>query len=526
MDNKLEYGVPSRFWITIIGMGAGGAHLFTSMVHRIVGNSRLESCVGFILIDQRPEKEFGRGVAWSSSQSDVFLANMRLPTMGLKAEVLAQVKKQLGVTDWHQDNLPEDFQFQVRRIIGEALHGHYAAHVKMAEAVDIPVIRLSDTAIDLTCEGRGWGVMLKNTVARYSDYVVLALGNVPSSTHHCLEGRKGFFRNPWRWDDYAGDLKDARVGIIGLGPTAVDAILFANQQGAKKIVAASRAGKLQYPRPKSNPKEPFTLSKLSEQAVRDHVELKRAVGGGSLSYDELMTLLRTEFLEAKACPELSEVRKHWSGKKAREMLLQGQQTANKIQLWYEIMKAIDVATPFIWHNLTPEARQSYKKDLQSEHQSLSFGMAYKHVNTLVHLLDENGKLTIGKCDGTPPLHNDSGTFSWTVDDKEHELDLLINCTGIGSQVKDFDSSLVQSLARRGWLVAHPDGGFCVEFSNGQVFKDSDGHERLGELYCLTGSMTRGTHLLTNCLGQLFDSCERTAQHVLGKIAGSIPTVAD
>jgi hypothetical protein len=311
------------------------------------------------------------------------------------------------------------------------------------------------------------------------------------------------------------------VGVAGLGPTAVDAILFANQKGAKSIVAASRSGRMQYPRPKNDPNSPFTLRYLSEACLREQIELKKAGGERGLSYDELMMLIRMEFSEAKACDQLKEVRQIWSEQPAREMLILGKKDADKVQLWYSIMKAVDVDTPFIWNSLNTQAREKYKSSLQTEHQSLSFGMAYKHANTLVSLLDDKKKLFVGKC-GDEPQATSQGTFLWNVGGKTHEVDVLINCTGIGSKPDDFDIEIVKNLMKRGWLVPHPDGGFYVDFNSGQIFKNAEGSERLGEIYVLVGSLTRGTHLLTNCLGQLFASCERTAQHISERIAQLIP----
>lgn len=87
-----------------------------------------------MLIDERDKSEFGRGVAWGSAQSELFLANMRLHTLGLKGGLIEKIKRRAGISESRKDeDLPDDFLFQQRRNIGEVLHEDFIDYIKIAE---------------------------------------------------------------------------------------------------------------------------------------------------------------------------------------------------------------------------------------------------------------------------------------------------------------------------------------------------------------------------------------------------------
>jgi hypothetical protein len=140
-SNTPEFHDPTRAWIAILGMGAGGARFFSAIIDRIHSTPHLANAV-VLLFEDRPETEFGRGVAWSSNQSDLFRANMRLPTIGLREQVINRIHELMGFSGvWDRKYL---------KIINSNSEKSSAVHCTMsfsiksiAENMGIPVVLLS-----------------------------------------------------------------------------------------------------------------------------------------------------------------------------------------------------------------------------------------------------------------------------------------------------------------------------------------------------------------------------------------------
>ena len=129
IQNRPTFHDPERYWVAIVGMGAGGARIFAELIERVSTNTRIASTIGILLIDQREEDEFGRGVAWGSTQSDLFRANMRLDTLGLPTRVRDCILRNLDVDgEWDDETVPEDIQFQTRKAIGNCLNDDFKKH--------------------------------------------------------------------------------------------------------------------------------------------------------------------------------------------------------------------------------------------------------------------------------------------------------------------------------------------------------------------------------------------------------------
>lgn len=515
---------PYRCWVAVIGMGASGSNFFATALNRVITHG-LSGDVGFILADARPVSEFGRGIAWSSSQFEGFRANMRLHTIGFKQPLLDRICKAAGLEGLDDPKrLPEDFLFHQRTMIGDCLHQEFQEARTLAEKNGIPLHIESASVQDISRYHRGYSVHYtpegRRPLQRFADVVVLALGNVPNHPlNDALRGCDNYIYNPWDWDNYKSIQPNSKVAVIGLGPTAIDAILMLADRGVKSIVAYSRTGRMQYPRPHN---VPHNLSMVSQAQLESFLEIKKNRGKPGLEYEELYTLLTYEFGSAGACPEWTKARDQSINLSPCDALLKGMVQASKDSKWYSILKALDPITPFIWNAMTEKCRKQYMEELRADHTNLSFGMASGHANRLVNLF-QNKQLDVRG--GIKQIEHKGGSFIVTNADKagsinSDEFDVIVNCTGIGSDLRNSNSPLINSLRDKGWLVPHPDGGARVDFDSGQLL-DGNGARR-GEIYSLVGSLTYGTHLLTHCLWQVWQSGERTAQSILGMLALRLP----
>ena len=246
------------------------------------------------------------------------------------------------------------------------------------------------------------------------------------------------------------------------------------------------------------------------------------MGKRGLSYEQLYTLLTLEFQRAEACEEWKKARNNSRNLPPREALLQGMVDAPKESRWYSVLKALDPITPSIWNAMRPECRKQYMEELRSDHVNLSFGMAAGHANTLEKMFQDKQLEIRGGFRNVEPKDD---KFVVTHTEKggavaSHEFDVIVNCTGIGSDITKSNSPLINSLRERGWLTPHPDGGACVDFETGQLLNEHG--KPVGQMFSLVGSLTYGTHLLTHCIWQVWQSSERTAQRIVRMLAERSP----
>jgi uncharacterized NAD(P)/FAD-binding protein YdhS len=521
-SNTPEILDPFRYNIAIVGMGAAGASLFGSLLDRLV-ELQLSDNVAILLVDARPEKEFGRGIAWSSIQYEGFRANMRLHTIGLKRRLLEKILAAAG----HSENtdpkdLPDDFLFHQRQRIGEALHEEYRLQCSRAQEYGIPVQAVSGTVEDISKHNSGWILHVQNGEQLFAHSVTLALGNVPNYPMNELRGKSGYLHNPWDWEQYRTIPEGSRVAVIGLGPTAVDAIVILQKMGFKKIGAYSRTGRMQYPRPHNTSHD---LVFLDQSRLEDLIEIRKEQGKPGLPYDTLQSLLTMEFQEAGACEEFSKARKN-NKLAPKESLYAGLQDADKYPKWYSIMKALDPITPFLWNSLDSTAREEYFNELRYDHTNLSYGMASVWARRICEYISSH-ELTVDAGFQKVSAVGDKFLVTYLPKTEGAELttkeyDFVINCTGIGSRIEDTNSPLLKSLHAKKWVMPHNDGGIRVDFHTGHILGAAD--KPIGEMYSLVGSLTFGTHLLTHCLWQVWQSSERTAQSIVRSIAASAPRV--
>lgn len=511
-SNLPQFHDHSRHWIAIVGIGAGGARVFEDFLSQIELNKFLVTEIGFVLFESQPRSEWGRGIAWGSNQSDLFLANMRLDKLGLPSWIEDEIKRRLGVEgDWDHSKLPDDVQFISRAVVGEFFHDNLNRLCTKARQLGVPVLEVGKRVTDLSRLGR-YLVLHEEDKQHAVDHVVLAVGNVPKRLYPELEGRPGFFKNPWRWQDYEQEVRGKDVGILGLGPTAVDSMLLCDQNGAKHIYAASRNDRMQYPRPKN---ENHVLQTMSVSTLTSFIQQRRAAGK-EFDYSALETMLSLEFDKAGACQGLEKAKDHLDLDHLR-MLQYGSADAVDVQPWFSVMKALDDVTPLIWYNLSDQAKAAYQKELQNIHTNLSYGMAINQADRLIKLFRAR-RLTIGTLRKDQPVYTKDDKLAMNINGREVVVDVLVNCTGIGSEPEDIRSALVQRLIDlKIAQPLRPYGGFIVDFETGQTLEATT-KLPTAKVYSLAGSFTRGTHLLTNCLGQLFASCKRTSSHILRQIS--------
>jgi uncharacterized NAD(P)/FAD-binding protein YdhS len=394
--------------------------------------------------------------------------------------------------------------FRKRKEIGRFLHQDFNNKKNDADQKEIQFLHVRAACIAIYEYGTGYLVETDTGVRHFAHDIVLALGNSLPSSYHELRGHPNYLANPWSWQEYGKINKSYHVGVIGLGPTAIDTILLLNQYGINRITSYSRDGMIQAPRPRSNPYNPKFMR------AEYIAELYKEFG---LTFSQVRQLIHHEFEHAGVpCSDLREALKNAKSRNALTTLHDGLAHCEEDSKWFAVLKSFDDVTPLIWSLLPESDKDKYLSEWRKQHMVVSYGMASVQARRISELLFER-VLTIqsGVTAVDPEGNRFVVSYKQNNSMKKDNVDYVVNCSGIGTNILVSENPLVRFLVENKFLVSHPRGGAYVDFDSGQILND----ERLpqGQVYSLVGSLTYGTHLLTHCLGEVMKSATRTAQAI-------------
>jgi len=195
MDDA-EYEIKSdssRRTILVVGAGFGGLRFFIESLNLVLDQHRDDS-VEYVVVDERPYSEFGRGVAWASDQNPNMRANMQYPErdIGLEISHLSQMpdNKKLKASDI----------FTQRTKIGKMLSDMFQDAIKKAADHAIPFHPIQGDIINILKTGATYKAVLKTGKLIKADHVILALGHIPPTTFPQLFDKPNFIRNAWVLD--------------------------------------------------------------------------------------------------------------------------------------------------------------------------------------------------------------------------------------------------------------------------------------------------------------------------------------
>lgn len=507
MDESANGGAHSgRRAIVVVGAGFGGLRFFIDSLNLVIEN-HLSDFVEYVFIDQRPFESFGRGVAWASDQNPNMRANMHRPELEIDPETQDEVDNILKFPADHQPTSAE--LFSRRKEVGDRLAAKFTECIDRATEHHVPFRPLKDEAIDIVRAGIQYDVTLRSGGRIRADCVVLALGHVPPTGWAKLFDCPNYTRNAWALGQDAIDAipRTARVAVIGLGPSGVDAIIKLRDGGVRKVAGYSRSGAMQYPRP--NP------TKIAAKIITEDNIQKLATAQPALRVDTLLGLLAAEFMaqDIDWCPFLRAV--EISNGPAKKCLSDGYDEGHgqKTSDWFGLITTFNAVIPIAWHLLDDRDRQRFR-ELKDSVDNVLYGMAPPHALRMLTELEHGTLKLFGGLRDI--LHDDvSGVFSVirAVDGNPvtDEVDYVIDCTGFGKDLANSRTPLLENMLTSGMLTAHEFGGAVVDFTTGQVPKDAKG--RSVHIYALSGTLNIGTRLATNGLSEVAGSARRTAQAV-------------
>jgi uncharacterized NAD(P)/FAD-binding protein YdhS len=498
----------SKRTIVVVGAGFAGYRFIAESV-RLTELQGLTDAVRYVVIDRRPIGQYGRGIAWTGTQSEVLRANMNSATIVLGTEqnnaLLTSIEK------LQADKNPISTLYQSRKEIGEKIHQDFLRVLSKVSELGIEFHPLEASVTCISKKGIGYSVETDDGGDIFADTVVLALGHFPSRNFQDLGDCVGFIESAWDWERLKAIPLGKRIGLLGMGPTAVDAALVLSEHGQQEITALSRTGLMQYPRPRHST---ATLAVVSEGLFRS---LANSFGG--LTVEMLVALAAAEFNQYPGSWEKIQQAFIDSSKPPAQSLRLGYARSDDIEDWFSILTALERFVPLVWSLLREDQRKKFT-DLHRSISNLAYGMAPPQALRVLEMLDEGRLRTRARLRNVRFENADSSflaEFSTAEKGKveEEKFDVLIDCSGFGRDLSKAPWQFVGPMIQNGLLWPANYGGGHVDFKSGQV-TDKAGRP-IAEIYCLAGSLTIGSHFVTNGLSKVARTAHQSATHIHRKL---------
>ena len=492
----------------VVGAGFAGYRFIAESV-RLTELQGLTDSVRYVVIDRRPIEQYGRGVAWAGTQSEALRANMNSATIVLGTDqnnaLLTSIEK------LQADKNPISTLYQSRKEIGDRIHRDFLRVIKKVAELGVEFHPVEARVASISKKGIGYSVQTNDGRDIFADTIVLAPGHFPSQNFPHLCDCDGFIENAWDWERLKTIPIGKSIGLLGMGPTAVDAALVLSENGHLEINALSRTGLMQYPRPRHST---ASLSVISEDLLRS---IASAFGG--LTVDKLIALAAAEFHQCPGSWEKIQQAYIASSKPPAQSLRHGYARSDDVEDWFSVLIALERLVPLVWSLLRDGQRKKFAKLYRSV-SNLAYGMAPPQALRVLEMLDEGRLRTRGGLQDV--RFEDAGSrflVEFTTAEKgkryEESFDILIDCSGLGRDLSKAPWLFVEPMIRNGLLCPAEYGGAHVDFKSGQVTDEAG--RAIAEIYCLAGSLTIGSHFVTNGLSKVARTAHQSAMHIHHKL---------
>ena len=453
--------------ITIIGGGVSGVFLAIQLMR---SNSDLPLTITLV----EKEKEPWLGVAYSTDKP-FHLLNVRASRMS------ALQGEDDHFLDWlHQRNYDigaNDFapRFVFREYVEDVLQT--TLHEKPA---NIEFTWLQNSVIDIKqINAHEAAVYLNDGQQFASNFIVLALGNFTTNSSltkdPALDGNDAYYDNPWAWNIFDDLKNDARVVILGTGPTMIDTVLTLRHQEHKgSIIALSRHGLIPAKHLLSEPYPDFSnemknITSLTEAVmiVRKHIAIAEKTGIG----------------------------------------------------WRAVIDAMRPFTQNFWINFTLQAKKDfleYYKTFWEVSRSRMPEECASIIEKMIHeqsLIVRPGRVSKFEKNGEQIKviykNNKTGAKDFLI------ADVVVNCMGPGLNFEKIKEPLVESLVKQGLICNSPASVGVNALTDGTIIK-KDGSP--SEIMFTLGSLLRGILWETIAIPEIRMQAKQLANLMLKKIS--------
>lgn len=453
--------------IAVVGAGLSGA----LVVHNFVTSPYIDE----LTIDiYEPRERLAAGQAYQDDTHEAIL--------NLHAMDISMIDDQPhDAIEWLSRHYPQYAQpeaFIPRAIYGEYLNDRFEEYF---EHPNVTVIR--DQVHDLLYNEENHTYQLiteqdDTALNRSYEAVFLAIGHPPYADYYELREAKQFILNPFPIQEKLAYIPtDARVGIIGTGLSAMDAMKF-----------------LLHERKMS---QPITLFNHSDQPFKT-VKFVRYLGDVVMTFN--LDWIHQQQMEHEYIPLQLMVDTFFADLKDNEIdftrLYQTYGTGSENEIRLAIAKndphmaklrayilQMTNYLPDLYHALTPSDRDLFHRRYEEVFNHFRSQIPFESIHAAIKGVDQGTvQLVVGmehvraESDGSFTIHTQNGN--------DHPVDYLINTAGFQFTLAGAvqDNSFVSNLYNREIIMANINGGIHVTWPQAQVV--SPNHGIMPNLYLL------------------------------------------
>jgi uncharacterized NAD(P)/FAD-binding protein YdhS len=504
--------------VSIIGAGASGLISLNRIVEKFSRRAPEGAGLKVYLFDR--SGVFGTGVAYSTPLPS-HLLNVRAAGMS------AILDDPLHFVKWLQAEASEiektypglaigEDTFAPRKLYGRYLASLFHETVATAKEKNIRIEFIKGEAVRVEETPDGIELVLGDGARIRSRFLVLAMGNFPSTLYQELGGVPGYFPYPWPAGRLTEVISPNRpVCILGAGLSAVDSLLTLLDNGHReKIYFVSRKGllpKVQCPAAEYTPRfvTPEAIDRLTEggrvktdldSVGRLFMQEIEAAEGGSIDW--------FDFISPRG--------------DVQEMLEQDIRAAKAGPIgWQTALMATRPLHPRLWDDLRPEDQRRFDREFKSLWNHYRVPLSMVNAEKVLGALKSGQVSVLAGINHVRHLGESDG-FRLTIGSRlgpDYPLDVpyLVNATGQGFDVTRFQDRFIEALLESGVVVPHPSGGLQVDFNTCAVIH-RDGR-KANTVFAL-GELTRGVHFFTNAVSENARYAELIAGQITAAIAGS------
>jgi len=408
---------------------------------------------------------------------------------------------------------PDDFL--PRPLFGEYLAWVHASAVARGAALGIEIERVPARvdALDLAADGT---VVLEAGGRRHAARrAVLCNGNLPSVAFAHLQGRPGYFNDPYPVRRLVQSIDpDAAVGVLGTSLSAIDAIVSLKEGGHRgPILAVSRNGRLPAVRsivPSRVAPQPFGLDEALGLA---------AAHGGNLTLRHVYDWLCARVTAAGGTLDPADMVGRTDGDALALLDDEIRRASTDSRLWQAVAASLNEVIEHVWRLLPEGQRRAFHADWRSLWMARRATFPMANARKLKGYL-ESGQLrvaggfrscTAGEGAGFALRLEDAGRAS----PESCRVDFVVNATSFSLDVARSADPLVRSLLARGLASPDPFGGFLLDHDTGCLLRP-DGVRV--ESVSLLGSLAAGTYFWTSSLDVNARLADGQARRLAGELA--------
>lgn len=455
--------------ILLIGAGVSSTSLLKHLTEL-----NLDENVLIDLVDSK--NHIGRGQAYIED-SDVLRANVPVSEMSLDKDATHYerwLKEQGYVVD----------RFSSRRQFGEYMEDVLMSIVRANDNIQV----IKDKIEHLDYDGQLFHCQIGNKEKCY-DIVYLGIGMLEYMDPYELKGMENFIYNPY---PIIKELKDVKqnVAIVGTGLSGIDCLRYLLiERNLGKVYMFNRSNELPAVR---GTHYDFNFEYFTRDTLLKYVQ------------DEQFTLenVKSLFIKEMRYQEISlELFERKSGDIIKDLQFDVDHPDTVGKLEYFLIEFNKIFTPFL--HLLSKAEQ---KKLFEEYQpyiSSNYSPMPREVAT--HIIEwlQSGRLEM--IEDLEEIEKKE-LFILTADEKQYEMDVVINATGTNMDITSTKEPLVQHLYMKKLIEPHHLGGLKVD-SHYHVVSPKYG---VIKNFFAFGELTIGMTYLSNAVFDIFDMTREIA----------------